>query len=283
MAYRRKPRKKNYSKKRSITCSDDARSWLESLKADLKKETEEAAGLSELLHDLRSYLSEKDKNIKPYIRYGEPYFGMKFLGLFQTESTKHKSEEYEIILDSYFDKCRSRIERYKNDHPKRLSNLNGIITEYDKGIDHKHVEWCYSYHIKRKDELREKIEMAHKILQREQEKESRSERKKAKQNQQKAILASAMGKSRNLAASLKANLPTEHLCPYCGGELGDNFHADHIYPVSKGGQSREENMVNVCSSCNLRKSDLTLTHFIMKYALDREPIESRLKALGKEY
>jgi len=62
-----------------------------------------------------------------------------------------------------------------------------------------------------------------------------------------------------------------------------NYHADHIYPVSKGGQSRAENMVNVCAQCNSKKSDLTLSTFIEQNGLDRVRIERNLNSLGKEF
>jgi len=72
-------------------------------------------------------------------------------------------------------------------------------------------------------------------------------------------------------------------CPYCYQTLGEDPHADHIYPVSKGGLSVVENMVMVCSPCNLKKKDLTLREFIGKFRLDREEIERRLDELGKRF
>lgn len=65
--------------------------------------------------------------------------------------------------------------------------------------------------------------------------------------------------------------------------LGDEPHADHIYPVSKGGRSMPKNMVYVCAPCNSQKINLTLAGFIKKYNLDRDEIERRLQELGKEF
>ncbi|AOF14225.1 TPA: HNH endonuclease [Yersinia enterocolitica] len=49
-------------------------------------------------------------------------------------------------------------------------------------------------------------------------------------------------------------------CAYCGCELTDKFHADHIQPVMRAGgvmiyQDRDniENMVPSCHPCNLHK------------------------------
>jgi 5-methylcytosine-specific restriction endonuclease McrA len=283
MVYRNKTKKITTKKQKIIACSADAESWIENLKAELKRETEEVAALDKLVRDFRMFLHEKNAKVMPYIRNGRPYFGPKIFGLFHTKTTKLKSEEYERFLNSYVCKCRERIGRFKIEYPNSSSNFNHTIREFNKTVDHDHVEFCYTYRAKRKNELREKIEIAHKVLKKEREKEACADRKKAKQNQQKAVVASAMGKTRDLAAYLKSKLSTEHPCPYCGGELGACYHADHIYPVSKGGQSREENMVNVCASCNLKKRDQTLIMFIKKYDLDRRLIESRLSYLGKEY
>lgn len=73
-------------------------------------------------------------------------------------------------------------------------------------------------------------------------------------------------------------------CPYCGDGLSENdAHADHIYPVSKGGQSTIRNMVFVCTKCNSRKKDLTLRNFIAKYDLNGDFIHKNLDTLGKDF
>lgn len=41
-------------------------------------------------------------------------------------------------------------------------------------------------------------------------------------------------------------------CRYCGKTEGA-FHIDHVYPVSKGGETTFENLVVACKGCNLRK------------------------------
>lgn len=89
--------------------------------------------------------------------------------------------------------------------------------------------------------------------------------------------------NRKVGASVKRGIKKQPWCPYCGGQLGQNPHADHIYPVSKGGRSVPKNMVYVCSNCNALKRNLTLSGFVRKYKLDRSAIEYRLEELGKEY
>lgn len=89
------------------------------------------------------------------------------------------------------------------------------------------------------------------------------------------------GRVRQQAETVKRSLPRNHPCPYCGGSLGSDANADHIHPVSHGGMSSSVNMVYVCKSCNLKKSDLTLREFARRQGLNREVIEARLEKLGK--
>jgi 5-methylcytosine-specific restriction endonuclease McrA len=120
-------------------------------------------------------------------------------------------------------------------------------------------------------------------LDRELDQAKAKEAKKEKQRTIRARVAQADNKTRELATSVKLRLPKDHLCPYCGNDLGDDTHADHIYPVSRGGLSTLVNMVYVCATCNIRKRDNTLKMFIDEFGLDRDGIEKRLSKLGKEY
>lgn len=116
-----------------------------------------------------------------------------------------------------------------------------------------------------------------------EKKEAANKKAREKRAADKAILAHAKGNSRKLAQKIKGKLEFTTDCPYCGDPIGEQPHADHIYPQSKGGLSRLENLVYVCGTCNARKSDLTLIAFIDQFSLDRTRIETRLKELGKEF
>lgn len=43
-------------------------------------------------------------------------------------------------------------------------------------------------------------------------------------------------------------------CRYCGSKKPP-FHLDHVYPVVKGGETSEDNLVTSCSNCNQKKHD----------------------------
>lgn len=45
------------------------------------------------------------------------------------------------------------------------------------------------------------------------------------------------------------------LCAICGKELDLNFHADHIFPFSRGGRTLLNNGQALCPTCNLSKGD----------------------------
>ena len=46
-------------------------------------------------------------------------------------------------------------------------------------------------------------------------------------------------------------------CVLCGAKASDNvqLHVDHIFPVSKGGKTEENNLRTLCSRCNQGKSN----------------------------
>jgi 5-methylcytosine-specific restriction endonuclease McrA len=109
------------------------------------------------------------------------------------------------------------------------------------------------------------------------------QRKQAREEATRARAAAHDDASRVLAAQLKKRMSRQNCCPYCGDVLGADVHADHIYPVSKGGLSTPGNLVFVCGPCNTRKRDMTLAAFIRAFELNREEIESRLSKLGKDF
>lgn len=42
-------------------------------------------------------------------------------------------------------------------------------------------------------------------------------------------------------------------CYWCGVKVGDNYHVDHIHPLSRGGSNGPENLVIACPHCNESK------------------------------
>ena len=107
-----------------------------------------------------------------------------------------------------------------------------------------------------------------------------------KHTQARVIQKHYEGKSRELADQLKPVLRKEaeerqNVCPYCSQHLGLQPHLDHIHPVSKGGMSSIENLVYVCTNCNLRKSNKSLFSFATEYGLNFPALANRLQKMGK--
>jgi 5-methylcytosine-specific restriction endonuclease McrA len=54
----------------------------------------------------------------------------------------------------------------------------------------------------------------------------------------------------------------EGRCLYCGCDLSDGFHVDHMIPIARGGSNGAENLALACPPCNLHKSAKTAEEFL---------------------
>lgn len=108
-------------------------------------------------------------------------------------------------------------------------------------------------------------------------------RKEERAQREKSVVARVRKKSRENAERVKVKLEKTAECPYCNGALGPQPHADHIYPLSRGGQETESNMVYVCSRCNIAKSDKTLHTFCTDHGLSFRQVSARLRRMGKDF
>ena len=110
--------------------------------------------------------------------------------------------------------------------------------------------------------------------------------KKAKKREQNARLAALENNLRNGSQSIRSilmnNLCIPFQCPYCENfEESNNLEADHIIPITMGGQSRLQNMVMVCKDCNQKKSAFSLRHFCRREGFNFDVICDRLENMGK--
>lgn len=56
---------------------------------------------------------------------------------------------------------------------------------------------------------------------------------------------------------------SDYKCIYCGEKIKPNdWHLDHVYPLSQGGKNRPNNIAASCSTCNLMKGKLQMNKFI---------------------
>jgi len=179
----------------------------------------------------------------------------------------------------------------------RSTNLKQLRTERDRLIEKQEMQIAplereienqqlkndeFQKHVE--DKLKEKKfeRRAWRRLQIEIEDQEREARRRDRRERVKGQADAYRKDIRKQSKTIKKRLEVTQECPYCRGMLGDDYHADHIYPASKGGLSTTKNMINVCQSCNFKKADLTLRQFIEKYSLDESEVTQRLHILGKE-
>jgi HNH endonuclease len=168
--------------------------------------------------------------------------------------------------------------RIQGDRLEKLSEEEqAFVTAFDMAVA---VRNSIGHHEAAKKKLLRMKEVEKKAQEAEQE-------RKQKEGLKDAIVAAFLATTRDLADDIKKHLVDQTVecpcCPYCGGEYGDEPHADHIYPVSRGGLSTLENMVVVCGACNSKKSDKTLREFIVQYRMDRCYIEMNLERLRQVF
>lgn len=60
-------------------------------------------------------------------------------------------------------------------------------------------------------------------------------------------------------------------CVYCSSK--DDLTLDHVFPRSKGGKNSWANLATSCGTCNMRKGDMDLEDFLVKYdyTMSHEP------------
>lgn len=157
--------------------------------------------------------------------------------LLSGKSRKYHQDNKDVVNDK---------RRKREQHYKQVLGEGGYKEKRAKQYsDKKHI---YSEMYKKyRDENKEKVIAAIKRWQL---------KNKDKLNQysrnRKAIKKNAIGKHstedvKKLLIAQKSN------CIYCKKDITNNFHVDHIFPLSKGGGNGPENIQLLCKSCNLSK------------------------------
>lgn len=55
----------------------------------------------------------------------------------------------------------------------------------------------------------------------------------------------------------------EGRCAYCGIPVHENYHVDHMVPLSRGGSDWPENLVIACPECNISKHAKTVDEWLI--------------------
>ena len=105
--------------------------------------------------------------------------------------------------------------------------------------------------------------------------------KQEKHDLKMAKAAAFDNETRKHAKTVKSKITKLEICPYCNTNIVGSSHLDHIHPVSKGGLNIQENLVDCCSSCNLKKADKGIFQFCKEQGFDDHMVCERLLNLGK--
>lgn len=197
--------------------------------------------------------------------------------IFNGNTYKERKIEIENIINKV-DDCLKEIQSWENSEIERINRL--INKSYE--LEGKEVGGGKYWYAMRYRAATEKFKIS------ELKKLISKIKKDEKILELKASASDNNKKTRSLASPVKARIIQQfkisELCPYCGEKIDpQNSHADHIYPVSKGGRSSPKNMVYICSGCNLSKGNKTLNQFIKENNLQRDIIENNLELLNKDF
>lgn len=69
---------------------------------------------------------------------------------------------------------------------------------------------------------------------------------------------------------LKILQDQNNICAYCFNDMSENYHLDHITPLSKNGSNKVRNLIFCCSNCNLRKNNDDLEIWLEKCGINYE-------------
>lgn len=111
---------------------------------------------------------------------------------------------------------------------------------------------------------KEKIEERHRAY-REANKQRRHEAQRKWRMSNRAVISAKQQRRRALNANAEGSHSAQDIadqykrqkgkCYWCNEKVGDNWHNDHVIPLSRGGSNWPENIVIACPSCNLSKNN----------------------------
>lgn len=275
MGYRRRKKRQPKGKNPRLLSTETVRSELAAFRAklvDLSRLPQliesQHAGFQRTRQDLDQRIWEMEKQISeiekaPAFREAAPLLGI--FGL-----TRVNSEGMNRIAA-----LRNQIKSLRQARPSEHYLIDGY-TCYELPFAKRALEQKLAF-------VKRQIAAYERVLSTREREEERAKLTKRKIENLRVVVAAVDGTTRQVATKKKRKITHNGQCPYCGLALTAGTHLDHIYPVSKGGRSTERNLVHICSTCNSRKTNLTLAQFCIKFSLDRSLIERRLTELNKDF
>lgn len=165
------------------------------------------------------------------------------------------------------DNLRSSCKACKKTYDKEYIKKNNEVikakrTEYTKKNANRKAE----YDKKRREEKREEINESKRKYYHERGKEVG--KVWATKNYDKILTYAKNAKHKRREIERSTPIPSNELhrwekeqikiCSYCGCDCIDNYHIDHIEPLSTGGEHSIDNLTIACPTCNLSKNNKSM-------------------------
>jgi 5-methylcytosine-specific restriction endonuclease McrA len=152
-----------------------------------------------------------------------------------SKRTEQQKESNRVYMETYRKIHRDKICEWLRKH--RLLNIE------------KYRERARDYYYRTRSERREN-ENARK----QEYKRLHPEVRRNDQRRRRALKFNAVTDSSKIISSHICNAPNK--CYWCGKRLyGNNWHMDHVIPLSKGGSHTSANIVKSCVKCNTSKGN----------------------------
>ncbi len=239
---------------------------------DKKIDTERTVVKSRLSHRILNHLTDKSHIFYKTIDY---------YGLAQMRS-HFKRHNLDISFIKLNEETPNKYPAYeiRGKYAKRIFSQNYCLTKKELD-DFKELEKKHSDNENRIYKNKERVGIIENLLSR-----YPTLMKSAKQRKKNTRLAMYDQESREIGSDIVRHIrkttTDPYHCPYCNKITEhNNSHVDHINPISNGGLSVKNNMVLVCSKCNLKKKDYPLWVFCKTNKYNYEDIAERLFKLGK--
>lgn len=184
----------------------------------------------------------------------------------------HKAKNDKLGLHRHCKQCRNayRRDEYRDNPSIRQDVIQRVRSWYKENAE-------YAREQKRqyaKEHSQEAVERVRQWRERHPERyhqsltyESRKEHFYARKEYYKAIMHNYQASRRNAEGQFsEENIlalfeKQQGKCAYCGMELDETYHVDHVIPLSRGGSNLPDNLALACQFCNCSKGNRLISEW----------------------
>ena len=127
-------------------------------------------------------------------------------------------------------------------------NRENWVRWYEQNRD-KQVAWRQRYHQENKHQRNEQSSQWYR-----QNKNSRQQYERRRRVAKHRRIRDRIAPGTHTPEDIRQQYKRQHgKCFWCGMEVGDKYHIDHVIPLVRGGSNWPDNLVISCPTCNLSK------------------------------